>query len=160
MTTTIPSAELAQAIAELKQVVDGGVEVRLTNIEAWMGLAPVASTLPSWPYYVTGFLTVPSPSPVAKAEAQEERKDQEALNPILIKKGPHVQTVVAAEMAIGDTDRAPPTAKAQSLVESFCVVTSVTSEEAAFFLKNHNGALDSVVRSYDSTDGDMADPTP
>ncbi|KAG8088695.1 hypothetical protein GUJ93_ZPchr0010g9867 [Zizania palustris] len=45
----------------------------------------MASTLPSWPYDMTGFFTESSPSPVAEAKAQE-RKDREALNPILIKK--------------------------------------------------------------------------
>ncbi|KAG8094887.1 hypothetical protein GUJ93_ZPchr0012g19334 [Zizania palustris] len=64
-------------------------------------------------------------------------------------------------MATGDAGRAPPTAEAQSLVESFCAVTSATSDEAAFFLESHNWALDSAVRSfYDSTDGDAADPAP
>ncbi|KAG8075203.1 hypothetical protein GUJ93_ZPchr0006g45894 [Zizania palustris] len=56
---------------------------------------------------------------------------------------------------------APAAAEAQSLVESFCAVTSATLDEAAFFLESHNWALDSAVRSfYDSTDGDAADPAP
>ncbi|KAL5199987.1 hypothetical protein ABZP36_021190 [Zizania latifolia] len=68
-------------------------------------------------------------------------------------------------MAAGDAGRAPPAAEAQSLVESFCAVTSATPDEAAFFLESHNWALDSAVRSfYDSTDGDAegdaADPAP
>ncbi|KAG8083196.1 hypothetical protein GUJ93_ZPchr0015g6644 [Zizania palustris] len=44
MTTTALSIELMQAIADLKQTV-ADVEARLTNLEAWMGLAQVASTL-------------------------------------------------------------------------------------------------------------------
>ncbi|KAL6873454.1 hypothetical protein ACP4OV_013536 [Aristida adscensionis] len=69
-------------------------------------------------------------------------------------------------MAGGDEGRAPPAAAAQSLVESFCAVTSATPEEAAFFLESHNWALESAVRSfYDSADGDAdadadADPAP
>uniref|UniRef100_A0A0E0HTV6 UBX domain-containing protein n=1 Tax=Oryza nivara TaxID=4536 RepID=A0A0E0HTV6_ORYNI len=74
----------------------------------------------------------------------------------------------AAEMAAGDAARAPPAAEAQSLVESFCGVTSATPQEAAFFLESHNWALESAVRSfYDSADGDAsaaaadaADPPP
>ncbi|KAL6603794.1 hypothetical protein ACP70R_044155 [Stipagrostis hirtigluma subsp. patula] len=67
-------------------------------------------------------------------------------------------------MAAGDEGRAPPAAAAQSMVESFCAVTSATPEEAAFFLESHNWALESAVRSfYDSADGDAdadADPAP
>uniref|UniRef100_A0A0E0LDR7 UBX domain-containing protein n=1 Tax=Oryza punctata TaxID=4537 RepID=A0A0E0LDR7_ORYPU len=71
-------------------------------------------------------------------------------------------------MAAGDAARAPPAAEAQSLVESFCGVTSATPQEAAFFLESHNWALESAVRSfYDSADGDVgeaggdeADPPP
>ncbi|BAF20052.1 plant UBX domain-containing protein 4 [Oryza sativa Japonica Group] len=71
-------------------------------------------------------------------------------------------------MAAGDAARAPPAAEAQSLVESFCGVTSATPQEAAFFLESHNWALESAVRSfYDSADGDAsaaaadaADPPP
>jgi UBX domain-containing protein 1 len=67
----------------------------------------------------------------------------------------------AAEMAAGDAESAPPAAAAQSLVESFCAVTSATPQEAAFFLESHNWALESAVRSfYDSAEGDAdaADP--
>jgi UBX domain-containing protein 1 len=67
----------------------------------------------------------------------------------------------AAEMAAGDAERAPPTTAAQSLVESFCAVTSATPHEAFFFLESHNWALESAVRSfYDSAEGDAdaADP--
>ncbi|XP_062178606.1 plant UBX domain-containing protein 4-like isoform X2 [Phragmites australis] len=68
-------------------------------------------------------------------------------------------------MATGDSGRAPSAAAEQSLVESFCAVTSATPEEAAFFLENHNWVLESAVRSfYDSADGDgdanAADPAP
>ncbi|OEL22190.1 Plant UBX domain-containing protein 4 [Dichanthelium oligosanthes] len=70
-------------------------------------------------------------------------------------------------MAAGDAGRAPMPADAQSLVESFCGITSATPEEAAFFLEGHNWALESAVRSYyDSADGDAgaeadaADPAP
>ena len=58
-------------------------------------------------------------------------------------------------MAAGDAGRAPMPADAQSLVESFCGITSAAAEEAAFFLESHNWALESAVRSYyDSVDGD------
>ncbi|TVU08241.1 hypothetical protein EJB05_41638 [Eragrostis curvula] len=58
-------------------------------------------------------------------------------------------------MAAGDAERAPSAAAAQSLVESFCAVTSATPQEAAFFLESHNWALESAVRSfYDSAEGD------
>ncbi|CAL5039521.1 unnamed protein product [Urochloa decumbens] len=70
-------------------------------------------------------------------------------------------------MAAGDAGRAPMPADAQSLVESFCGITSAAPEEAAFFLESHNWALESAVRSYyDSVDGDAgaeaggADPAP
>ncbi|KAG8067887.1 hypothetical protein GUJ93_ZPchr0005g16277 [Zizania palustris] len=57
MTTTAPSTELAQAITDLKQVV-ASVEARLTNLEAQMGLSPVASMLLSCPYGMLGFHTM------------------------------------------------------------------------------------------------------
>ncbi|VAI90412.1 unnamed protein product [Triticum turgidum subsp. durum] len=63
-------------------------------------------------------------------------------------------------MAAGDATHAPPAAEAQSLVESFCAVTSATPDEAAFFLEGHNWALEAAVRSfYDNTevDADGAD---
>ncbi|CAM0909908.1 unnamed protein product [Alopecurus aequalis] len=66
-------------------------------------------------------------------------------------------------MAAGDATHAPPAAEAQSLVESFCAVTSATPAEASFFLEGHNWALESAVRSfYDSTevDADGPDPAP
>ena len=64
-------------------------------------------------------------------------------------------------MSAGDATRAPPAAEAQSLVESFCAVTSATPDEAAFFLESHNWALESAVRSfYDSTEGDADGPDP
>ncbi|CAO1948597.1 unnamed protein product [Urochloa humidicola] len=70
-------------------------------------------------------------------------------------------------MAAGDAGRAPMPADAQSLVESFCGITSAAPDEAAFFLESHNWALESAVRSYyDSADGDAgaeagaADPAP
>ncbi|XP_008658234.1 plant UBX domain-containing protein 5-like isoform X1 [Zea mays] len=68
-------------------------------------------------------------------------------------------------MAAGDAGRAPTAAAAQSLVESFCGVTSATPQEAAFYLESHNWALESAVRSYyDSVDGEAdavaADPVP
>ncbi|XP_051199291.1 plant UBX domain-containing protein 3 isoform X2 [Lolium perenne] len=68
--------------------------------------------------------------------------------------------------AAGDaTHAAPPAAEAQSLVDSFCAVTSATPAEAAFFLEGHNWALESAVRSfYDSSeadaDADGPDPAP
>lgn len=81
---------------------------------------------------------------------------------------PHDAPPPRTEMAAGDAARAPPAAEAQSLVESFCGVTSATPQEAAFFLESHNWALESAVRSfYDSADGDasaaaadVADPPP
>ncbi|EMS67481.1 hypothetical protein TRIUR3_31091 [Triticum urartu] len=66
-------------------------------------------------------------------------------------------------MAAGDATHAPPAAEAQSLVESFCAVTSATPDEATFFLEGHNWALEAVVRSfYDNTevDADGPDPAP
>ncbi|XP_037456573.1 plant UBX domain-containing protein 5-like [Triticum dicoccoides] len=55
-------------------------------------------------------------------------------------------------MAAGDATHAPPAAEAQSLVDSFCAVTSATPDEATFFLEGHNWALEAAVRSfYDST---------
>ncbi|KAM0853598.1 hypothetical protein ACQ4PT_050965 [Festuca glaucescens] len=66
-------------------------------------------------------------------------------------------------MAAGDATHAPPAAEAQSLVESFCAVTSATPAEASFFLEGHNWALESAVRSfYDSSevDADGPDPAP
>uniref|UniRef100_M8CJP0 Uncharacterized protein n=1 Tax=Aegilops tauschii TaxID=37682 RepID=M8CJP0_AEGTA len=66
-------------------------------------------------------------------------------------------------MAAGDATHAPPAAEAQSLVESFCAVTSATPDEAAFFLEGHNWALEAAVRSfYDNTevDADGPDPAP
>uniref|UniRef100_A0ACD5UHZ8 Uncharacterized protein n=1 Tax=Avena sativa TaxID=4498 RepID=A0ACD5UHZ8_AVESA len=64
-------------------------------------------------------------------------------------------------MAAGDATHAPPAAEAQSLVESFCAVTSATPAEASFFLEGHNWALESAVRSfYDSTEADADGPDP
>ncbi|KAG8083590.1 hypothetical protein GUJ93_ZPchr0015g6807 [Zizania palustris] len=78
MTTFVPTAEDMQVLAELQQVV--------ANLRAYLGLAPVTSTLPSFPHVAMGFPTGPSPpSPDAEVEAQRERKDREALSPILIK---------------------------------------------------------------------------
>ncbi|KAG8082376.1 hypothetical protein GUJ93_ZPchr0014g47318 [Zizania palustris] len=72
-----------------------------------------------------------------------------------------MRTIAITEMATREADRVPPTTKAQSLVESFHVVTFTTNEEVAFFPESHNGALDSVVRSfYNSTNGDATDSTP
>ncbi|XP_047074326.1 plant UBX domain-containing protein 4-like [Lolium rigidum] len=64
--------------------------------------------------------------------------------------------------AAGDaTHAAPPAAEAQSLVDSFCAVTSATPAEAAFFLEGHNWALESAVRSfYDSSEADADGPDP
>ncbi|KAG8088759.1 hypothetical protein GUJ93_ZPchr0010g7692 [Zizania palustris] len=77
-----------QALADLQQAV--------ANLRAYLGLAPVASTLPSFPHGVKCFPTAPSPSsPDAKVEAQGERKDREALNPILIKEAVDQQGEVA-----------------------------------------------------------------
>ncbi|KAG8082521.1 hypothetical protein GUJ93_ZPchr0014g47431 [Zizania palustris] len=71
-----------------------------------MGLTPVASTLPSCPYGVTGFLTATSPpSPDAEVETQEETEDREALNPILIKEVVDQQDQVAL-MEISEDDGA------------------------------------------------------
>ena len=65
------------------------------------------------------------------------------------------QKTAPTEMAAGDATHAPPAAEAQSLVESFCAVTSATPDEAAFFLEGHNWALESAVRSfYDNTEVD------
>jgi UBX domain-containing protein 1 len=64
-------------------------------------------------------------------------------------------------MAAGDAERAPPTTAAQSLVESFCAVTSATPQEAFFFLESHTWALESAVRSFSDSavgDADAADP--
>ncbi|KAG8053399.1 hypothetical protein GUJ93_ZPchr0001g30745 [Zizania palustris] len=85
--TTATSAStidpLIKAIAELKQAI-ANIEVRLTNLEAWMGLAPVASKLPSCPYDVLGFHTVPLPPSLdVEAEAQEERNDRRRSTPSL-----------------------------------------------------------------------------
>lgn len=78
---------------------------------------------------------------------------------------PSRHAAAADEMAAGDAGRAPTAAAAQSLVESFCGVTSATPQEAAFYLESHNWALESAVRSYyDSADGEpdagAADPVP
>ncbi|KAG8047790.1 hypothetical protein GUJ93_ZPchr0008g13079 [Zizania palustris] len=88
MTTFVPTAEDMQALANLQQVV--------ANLRAYLGLAPVASTLPSFLYSMIGFLTAPSPPlPHAEAEVQGERKDREALSPILIKEATNQQGEVA-----------------------------------------------------------------
>ncbi|KAG8082898.1 hypothetical protein GUJ93_ZPchr0014g47302 [Zizania palustris] len=66
------------ALADLQHVV--------ASLSTYLGLASVASKLSSFPHGVTGFPIAPSPlSPDAEAVAQEERKDREALNPVLIK---------------------------------------------------------------------------
>ncbi|KAG8080708.1 hypothetical protein GUJ93_ZPchr0007g4137 [Zizania palustris] len=75
MITFVPTVEDMQALADLQQAV--------ANLRAYLGLAPVASTLSSFPYDVTSFLTTPSPH--AEAKAQGGRKDREVLSPILIK---------------------------------------------------------------------------
>ncbi|KAG8055609.1 hypothetical protein GUJ93_ZPchr0001g32891 [Zizania palustris] len=130
MKTFIPTAEDIQALADLQQAV--------ANLRAYLGLASVASTLPIFPYGVTGFLTAPSPpSPHAEAEAQVERKDREALSPILIKEATNQQGDVA-------------------LVESLRTVTLATPDE-----ESHNGSLDASTRSFhDSTNDDVVDPAP
>ncbi|KAG8095383.1 hypothetical protein GUJ93_ZPchr0012g18851 [Zizania palustris] len=67
-----------QALADLQRAI--------ANLSTYLGLALVTSTLSSFPHGTTSFPTTPSPpSPDAKAVAQE-RKDREALNPVLIKK--------------------------------------------------------------------------
>ncbi|KAG8083553.1 hypothetical protein GUJ93_ZPchr0015g6918 [Zizania palustris] len=82
MMTFVPSTwsiEEMQALADLQQAV--------TSLSAYLGLATVASKLPSFPHGATGFPTAPSPPlPDAEVVAQEERNDREALNPVLIKK--------------------------------------------------------------------------
>ncbi|KAG8098861.1 hypothetical protein GUJ93_ZPchr0013g34733 [Zizania palustris] len=88
MTTFIPTIEDMQALADLQKIV--------ANLRAYLGLALVASTLPSFPHGATGFAITPSsPSSDAEAEAQGERKDQEALSPILIKEAADQQGEVA-----------------------------------------------------------------
>ncbi|KAG8062606.1 hypothetical protein GUJ93_ZPchr0003g18580 [Zizania palustris] len=62
MTTFVPIAEDMQALADLQQAV--------ANLQAYLGLAPVASTLPSFPYDATGFPTASSLSPIAVAGVQ------------------------------------------------------------------------------------------
>ncbi|KAG8082504.1 hypothetical protein GUJ93_ZPchr0014g46950 [Zizania palustris] len=119
-----------QVLADLQQAI--------ASLLPYLGLAPMASTLPNFPYGVTGFLTTPSPLSLhAEAEVQGERKDQEALNPILIK-----------EAAVQQGDVA--------LVESPRADTPVTPDE-----ESHNGSLDSTALSFhDSTNGDVVDPAP
>ncbi|KAG8081115.1 hypothetical protein GUJ93_ZPchr0007g5793 [Zizania palustris] len=53
-----------QALADLQQIVVG--------LSAQLGLAPVASMLPSFPHDAIGFPIALSPSPVAVAKAQGE----------------------------------------------------------------------------------------
>ncbi|KAG8087482.1 hypothetical protein GUJ93_ZPchr0010g9828 [Zizania palustris] len=55
MMTFVPTVEDMQALADLQQTV--------ANIQAYLGLAPVASMLPSFSHGVTGFPTAPSPAP-------------------------------------------------------------------------------------------------
>ncbi|KAG8075946.1 hypothetical protein GUJ93_ZPchr0006g41657 [Zizania palustris] len=78
MTMFVPStwsAEEMQALTDLQHVV--------ASLSAYLGLAPVASKLLSFPHGAMGFPTAPSPpSSDAEAEAQGERKDWEALSPI------------------------------------------------------------------------------
>ncbi|KAG8046551.1 hypothetical protein GUJ93_ZPchr0008g13925 [Zizania palustris] len=74
MTTFVPTTEDMQVLADLQQAI--------ANLRTYLGLTPVASMLPSFPYGVTGFPSAPSP-PSPHVEA--ERKDREVLNPVLIK---------------------------------------------------------------------------
>ncbi|KAG8062325.1 hypothetical protein GUJ93_ZPchr0003g16511 [Zizania palustris] len=62
MMTFVPTAEDMQALADLQQAV--------ANLRTYLGLAPVASMLPSFPHSVMGFPTAPTPSPIAVAGAQ------------------------------------------------------------------------------------------
>ncbi|KAG8100040.1 hypothetical protein GUJ93_ZPchr0013g37224 [Zizania palustris] len=88
MTMFIPStwsAEEMQALTDLQQAI--------ANLSAYLGLASVAFKLLSFPHGSTGFPTASSPD--AAAEAQGERKDREALSPILINEAADQQGEVA-----------------------------------------------------------------
>ncbi|KAG8092000.1 hypothetical protein GUJ93_ZPchr0012g19585 [Zizania palustris] len=76
MTTFVSTIELMQVLTDLQQAVAG--------LSAYLGLTPVASTLPSFPHSATGFLIVSSPSPRAPSDCK--RATGEALNLVLIKK--------------------------------------------------------------------------
>ncbi|KAG8068473.1 hypothetical protein GUJ93_ZPchr0005g15841 [Zizania palustris] len=76
MTMFVSTAEDIQVLANLQQAV--------ANLRVYLGLAPVASTLPSFFHGATGFPTVSSPPPQAATDSR--RATGESLNPVLIKK--------------------------------------------------------------------------
>ncbi|KAG8098962.1 hypothetical protein GUJ93_ZPchr0013g37816 [Zizania palustris] len=118
-----------QVLADLQRAV--------ANLRAYLGLAPVASTLPSFPHGAKGSLSAPSP-PSPHAEA--ERKDREVLGPSPIKEAADQQGEVALmepstddatlmadkrameQKATVEAHRATPTVETPSWVKSLCVV--------------------------------------
>ncbi|KAG8076657.1 hypothetical protein GUJ93_ZPchr0006g43534 [Zizania palustris] len=114
-----------QALTDLKQAI--------TGVLAQLGLAPMASTLLSFPNGVTGFLTAPSPSPVAVVEQGEGGnwtwwlgteggaaggKGGTATGQTLAELPLSRATFNSFERVTREADKAPPTVEAQSRVES------------------------------------------
>ncbi|KAG8088473.1 hypothetical protein GUJ93_ZPchr0010g8713 [Zizania palustris] len=105
-----------QTLADLQQAI--------ANLRAYLGLASVSSTLPSFPHDGMSFPTAPlPPSPDAEAEVQGERKDREVLSPILIKEAIDQQGEVA--LMEPSTDDAALTANKCAMEQ---VVTSVAEK--------------------------------
>ncbi|KAG8064498.1 hypothetical protein GUJ93_ZPchr0004g39104 [Zizania palustris] len=94
MTTFVPTAEDMQALVDLQQVV--------ANLRTYLGLAPVASTLASFPHGATGSPTALSPPPRAASDSRR---------------------------ATGDADRKLSTVKKQSRVEPLRTVNPATPDE-------------------------------
>ncbi|KAG8089622.1 hypothetical protein GUJ93_ZPchr0011g28115 [Zizania palustris] len=94
MTTFVPTAYDMQALADLQQAI--------ANLQAYLGLAPVASTLPSFPHGATGSPTASSPPPRATSDSRR---------------------------ATGDGDTKLSTMEKQPQVDFPCVVTPVTTDE-------------------------------
>ncbi|KAG8052343.1 hypothetical protein GUJ93_ZPchr0001g30376 [Zizania palustris] len=67
MMTFIPITKDMQALADLQQVV--------ANLRAYLGLAPVASTLPSFPHGATSSPTASSPLPRAASDSRRVTRD-------------------------------------------------------------------------------------
>ncbi|KAG8043300.1 hypothetical protein GUJ93_ZPchr2161g7123 [Zizania palustris] len=116
MTAFVPTAEDMQAHADLQQAV--------ANLRAYLGLAPVASTLPSSPHGAMG-------SPTASS--------------------PPLRATFNSRRATRDTDRQLSTMEKQPRVDFPCAVTPATTDEEDYN-KSPSSAARSLISNCDEAD--------
>ncbi|KAG8064506.1 hypothetical protein GUJ93_ZPchr0004g39789 [Zizania palustris] len=107
-----------------------GAQQVVANLRAYLGLAPVASTLPSFPHDAMGSLSAPSPP---SPHVEVERKDREVLNPIPIKEAVDQQSEVA--LMEPSTDDATLMANKRAMEQVALVAPSLVAEAEAHLPK-------------------------